>query len=98
MNRSTQRGLKIAAAAIFAALLVAMTVNVAVDFWMPQAELNDPPKVAVAPAIEPAAIQMPATTQPLPPPSERSMAAQPQWNHPIFAPKFDWPGLVRTTG
>jgi hypothetical protein len=98
MNRSTQRGLKIAAAAIFAALLVAMTVNVAVDFWTPQAELNEPPKVAVAPAIEPAAMQVPATTQPLPPPPERSMAVEPQWNQPLFEPKFDGPGFVRGTG
>ena len=98
MNHHTKRGLKFAAAAIFAALLVAITVNVAVDFWTPQAELNDPPKVAAAPAIEPAAMQMPATTLPLPPPPERSTAVQPQWNQPLFEPKFDGPGFVRGTG
>jgi hypothetical protein len=100
MNLRTKRGLKFAAAAVFAALLVAVTVNVAVDFWMPQAELNDPPKVAVAPAIEPAAIQMPPVTQPvpLPPLPERSTAVQPQWNQPLFEPKFDGPGVVRGGG
>lgn len=99
MTQRTKRGLKLAAAAIFAALLVAVTVNVAVDFWTPQAALNDPPKVAVAPAIEPAAIQMPAT-QPVPPPPspERSTALQPQWNQPLFEPKFDGPGFVRGGG
>lgn len=99
MNLRTKRGLKFAAAAVFAALLVALTVNVAVDFWIPQAELSDPPKVAVVPAIKPAAIQMPAT-QPLPPPPspERSTAVQPQWTQPLFEPKFDGPGIARGPG
>ncbi len=99
MNLRTKRGLKFAAAAIFAALLVAITVNVAVDFRTPQADLNDPPKVAVAPAIEPAAIQLPATQPvPLPPSPKGSTAVQPQWNQPLFEPKFDGPGFVRGTG
>ena len=97
MTERSKRGLKLAAAAIFAALLVALTVNVAVDFWTPQAELSDPPKAAVAPAVEPAAMQMPAITQPLPPPPspERSTAVQPPWNQPLFEPKFDGPGAAR---
>jgi len=42
MTARTKKGLKLAAAAIFAALLVAITLNAAVDFWTPQAELKDP--------------------------------------------------------
>jgi hypothetical protein len=94
MNLRTKMGLKLAAAAIFAALLVAMTLNVAVDFWTPQAELNEPPKVALAPAIEPTAIQIPPATQPLPP--EQPTAVQPPWNQPLFEPKFDGPGAARS--
>lgn len=70
MTQRAKRGLKFAAAAILAAFLVAITVNVAVDFWTPQAELKNPapPKEAVALAIEPASLQMPPATQPLPAP------------------------------
>ncbi len=102
MNRRERKGLKLAAAAIFAALLVAITVNAAVDFWMPQAELKDtpaPPKEAAAQAIEPASLQNPLATRPLPaaPLSERTAAeaAQPQWNQLLFEPKFDGPGVAR---
>jgi hypothetical protein len=102
MNRRARKGLKLAAAAIFAALLVAITVNAAVDFWMPQAELKDtlaPPKEAAAQAIEPASLQNPLATRPLPaaPLSERTAAeaAQPQWNQLLFEPKFDGPGMAR---
>ena len=42
MTERTKRGLKLAAAAIFAALLVAITFNAAVDFWTPQAAPGDP--------------------------------------------------------
>jgi hypothetical protein len=104
MNRRTKRGLKLAAAAIFAALLVAITFNAAVDYWMPQAELKAPPvspKEAAAPAIEPATLQLPLATQPLPAPplSQRPAAAtQPQWNQPLFEPKFDGPGVARSGG
>lgn len=96
MTQRTKRGLKFAAAAILAALLVAITVNVAVDFWTPQAELKNP-----APVIEPASLQMPPATQPLPAPplpEWPAAAVQPQWNQPLFEPKFDGPGFVRGTG
>jgi hypothetical protein len=101
MKQRMKNGLKFAAAAIFAALVVAITVNGAVDFWMPQTELKDsaPPKEAAVPAIEPAALQMPLAKQPLPPPPlpGRPAAAttQPQWSQPLFDPKFDGPGIAR---
>jgi hypothetical protein len=94
VTQRTKRGLKFAAAAILAALLVAITVNVAVDFWTPQAELKNP-----APAIEPASLRMPPATQPLPAPplpqQPAAVPAQPQWNQPLFEPKFDGPGAAR---
>jgi hypothetical protein len=105
MNQRTKKGLKIAAAAIFAALLVAITFNVAVDFWTPQVEVKDPTapsKEATAPAIEPASLQMPLTAQPLPAPpfpeQPTAASAQPQWNQPLFEPKFDGPGATRSGG
>ncbi len=105
MTQRTKRGLKFAAAAIFAALLVAITLNAAVDFWTPQAELKAPPaptKEAAAPAIEPAALQMPLTAKPLPAPPwpepPPAKQAQPQWNQPLFEPKFDGPGAARSGG
>src|ERR1700682_1649171 len=101
MNYRTKKGLKLVAAAIFAALLVAITVNGAVDFWIPQAELKDKfalPKEAAAPAIEPASLQMPPATQPLPAPPlpQQPTAASmpPQWNQPLFERKFDGPGVA----
>jgi hypothetical protein len=102
MTQRTKRGLKLAAAAILAALLVALTVNVAVDFWTPQAELKDPPapsKEAVAPAIEPTALQMPLAQPPAPPLPQQPAAASTQpWNQPLFEPKFDGPGAARSGG
>ncbi len=103
MTQRAKRGLKFAAAAILAALLVAITVNVAVDFWTPQAELKNPapPKEAVAPAIEPTALQIPQPKQlPAPPLPQQPAAvpAQPQWNQPLFEPKFDGPGAARNGG
>jgi hypothetical protein len=101
MNRRTRKGLKLAAAVIFAALLVAITVNGAVDFWMPQAELKDPSeptKEAAAPALESDSLQKPLAMQPLPaaPLSERTAdVAEPQWNQLLFEPKFDGPGVAR---
>ena len=99
MTERTKKGLKLAAAAIFAALLVAITLNAAVDFWTPQAELKDPPapvKEAAAPAIEPAA---PLTARPLPAPpwpeQPAAKSAQPAWNQPLYEPKFDGPGTAR---
>jgi len=98
MNQRTERSLKFAAAAIFAALIVAIAVNGAVDFWMPQTELKDAPaplNEAVAPAIEPVTL----ATQPLPAPplpgQPTSASAQPSWNQQIFEPKFDGPGFAR---
>src|ERR1700730_6394618 len=97
MNRRTKRGLKLAAAAIFAALLVAITVNAAVDFWMPQAELKESSQPPVSPA-EPASLQMPLAAQPLPAPpfpqQPAAASAPPQWNQPLFEPKFDGPGVA----
>jgi len=91
-----RRGLKLAAAAVLAALLVALTVNVAVDFWTPQAEVKAPSAPAATPAIEPAALQVPAPMQPPPPLLQQPAAApQPQWNQPLFEPKFDGPGSTR---
>jgi hypothetical protein len=97
MKQRTKNSFKYAAAAIIAALLVAITVNGAVDFWMPQADLKAPPKEAAVPAIEPAALQMPLAKQPLPPalPERPPAAAQPQWTQPLFDPKFDGPGIAR---
>ena len=99
MTERTKKGLKLAAAAIFAALLVAITLNAAVDFWTPQAELKGPPapvKEAAAPAIEPAA---PLTARPLPAPpwpeQPAAKPAQPAWNQPLYEPKFDGPGTAR---
>jgi hypothetical protein len=99
MTQRAKTGLKLAAAAVFAALLVAITLNAAVDFWTPQAELKNPPapvKEAVAPAVEPAALQVPLTAKPLPAPpwpeQPAAKQAQPQWNQPLFEPKFDGPG------
>ena len=101
MNHRTKRGLKLASAAIFAALLVAITVNGAVDFWMPQAELKESSAPPVSPA-EPASLQMPLAAQPLPaPPWPQQPAAAstpPQWNQPLFEPKFDGPGFTRGGG
>jgi hypothetical protein len=101
MNHRTKRGLKLAAAAIFAALLVAITVNGAVDFWMPQAELKESSAPPVSPA-EPATLQMPLAAQPLPaaplPQQPAAASAPPQWNQPLFEPKFDGPGFARNGG
>ena len=98
MTARARRGLKLAAAAALAALLVALTVNVAVDFWTPQAELKVPAAPAATPAVEPAALQVPAPMQPLPPPplpQQPAAAPQPQWNQPLFEPKFDRPVFTR---
>lgn len=101
MNRRTKTGLKLAAAAIFAALLVAITVNAAVDFWMPQVELKESSQTPVSPA-EPASLQMPLAAQPLPAaplPQQPAAASAPlQWNQPLFEPKFDGPGFTRNGG
>jgi hypothetical protein len=105
VTQRTKRGLKFAAAAFFAALLVAITINAAVDSWTPQVELKNPPaapKEAAAPAIEPASLQVPLTARPLPAPpwpeQPAAKQAQPQWNQPLFDPKFDGPGLGRNGG
>jgi hypothetical protein len=101
MNQRTKKGLKLAAAVAFAVLLVAITFNVAVDFWTPQAELKDPvaPKEAVSPAIEPTSLQVPLATRPLPAPPlpqrPTTASAQPPWNEPLFEPKFDGPAAAR---
>jgi hypothetical protein len=85
-------------------LLVAITFNAAVDFWTPQAELKDlvAPKEAVAPAIEPTSLQVPLATRPLPAPplpqQPATASAQPQWNQPLFEPKFDGPAAARSSG
>jgi hypothetical protein len=101
MTHRTKRGLKLAAAAIFAALLVAITFNAAVDFWMPQAELKESSQPPVSPA-EPASLQMPLAAQPLPAaplPQQPAAASAPlQWNQPLFEPKFDAPGFARGGG
>jgi len=96
MTESAKRNLQIAAGAVVAAILVAITVNSAVDFWSPQVNLKTPPAPAV-PAVEPAALQIPPASQPLPaaPLIEREASAQPQWNQPLYEPKFDLPNYAR---
>jgi hypothetical protein len=103
MDQRTKKGLKLAGAAIFAALLVAFTVNAVVDFWLPQADLKDAvaPKEAVVPAIEPTSLQIPFAKQPSPPsplPQTPATASQPQWNQPLFEPKFDGSASTRSSG
>src|SRR6185295_8170876 len=99
MTDRTKKGLKFAAAAIFALLLVAITINGAVDYWMPQADLKDPS--LLMPAPEPAALQIPEPARPLPstlPEQPAATATQPPWNQPMFEPKFDGPGFTRRDG
>ncbi|HLL27626.1 MAG TPA: hypothetical protein VKT73_08245 [Xanthobacteraceae bacterium] len=101
MTARAKKSLKFAAAAIFAAFLVAITVNAAVDYWMPQAGLKEPAMPSVTPPVDPAALQMP-TTQPLPaaplPEQDAAIPAEPQWNQPLFEPKFDGPGWTTPGG
>jgi hypothetical protein len=93
MNQHTKRRLHIAAAAILAALLVALTVNVAVDFWTPQADLRPAQEAAVAP-VDPATLNVPKPSEtPAAPMPQQSVAPAQPWNQPLFDPKFDGPGL-----
>src|SRR5437762_5239113 len=99
MTQRAKTGLKLAAAAIFAALLVAITLNAAVDFWTPQVGLNEPAapaKDAVAPSND--SLQMPLATRPAPAsllPEQQAATPPPPWNQPLFEPKFDGPGIAR---
>ena len=101
MTQRAKRGLKFAAAAFFAALLVAITINAAVDSWTPQVELKNPPAFPKE-AVEPASLQVPLAARPLPAPpwpeQPAAKQAQPQWNQPLFEPKFDRPGVARSGG
>ena len=101
MTQRTKRGLKFAAAAFFAALLVAVTINAAVDSWTPQVELKNPPAPPKE-AVEPASLQVPLAARPLPAPpwpeQPAAKQAQPQWNQPLFEPKFDGPGVAPSGG
>jgi hypothetical protein len=93
MTTRTKRNLKLAAAAILAAFLVALTVNVAVDFWMPQVAVKAP-----APAVEPAALQLPPPAPPVAPMPKEAAADPAPWNQPLFDPKFGGPGIARSGG
>jgi hypothetical protein len=97
MTARTKKGLKLAAAAIFAALLVAITVNAAVDYWTPQADVKDPAMPAAVPAVELAPLQVPLQPLPVVPLNEEAAATPGQpWNQPLFEPKFDAPGAARS--
>jgi hypothetical protein len=100
MSPGTKKGLKIAAGTIVAALVIAFTVNVAVDFWTPQAELKTPAMKDAATPVSPSAMQVPKTAElPAPPAPQQTTAASAQpWAEPLFDPKFDAPGLARSGG
>ena len=95
MSENAKRNLKIAAGVAVAVLLIAITVNGAVDFWSPQVEVKTLAAPS-APPVEPAALQMPPVSQPLPaaPLTEREASTEPQWKQPLFEPKFDVPNYA----
>lgn len=101
MTVRTKRTLKIAAGAIVAALLIAFTVNVAVDFWTPQAELKSPAvREAIVAPVEPSTLQVPKPAEPPAAPvlQQSTVAPAQPWDQPLFDPKFDGPGLPRNSG
>ncbi len=98
MGRFSTMKLKLAAIGICVALLLAVTVNVVADFWVPQIDL----KKTAMPPEEAVLLISPAQQQSLPqsfslPEQQASAPAQPQWNLPLFELKFDLPAMSRSS-